>query len=220
MRRRLPPYAAILLLCLTGLCARAQSSPPATRIYTCVDAQGHRLTSDRPLMECIDREQRELGHTGTLRRVIPPTLTTVEREAQEARERYAALERARERDALRRDQALITRYPDQAAHDSGRAQALAQTETLIHAAEQRIAELAAERKALDAEVEFYRKDPSQVPPRLHRAIEDNMRDAQVQRHALADRQDERERIHARFDQEARRLQPLWEARAATPVSER
>jgi len=204
-----------LWLCLTGLCASAQGSPPATHIYTCVDARGHRLTSDRPIMECIDREQRELSQTGTLRRVIPPAMTTAEREAREAREREAALERERARDAIRRDQALVARYPDKAAHDSGREQALAQTETLIHAAEHRIAELSAERQALDAEMEFYRKDPAQAPLRLRRAIEDNTRDTQVQRHAIADRQHERERIHARFDEEARRLQPLWETRAGT-----
>ena len=28
-------------------------------IYTCVDATGRRITSDRPIMSCIDREQRE-----------------------------------------------------------------------------------------------------------------------------------------------------------------
>ena len=27
-------------------------------IYTCVDAQGRRITSDRPIAACMDREQR------------------------------------------------------------------------------------------------------------------------------------------------------------------
>jgi len=215
-----PLCAAGLWLCLTGLCASAQGGPPATHIYTCVDARGHRLTSDRPIMECIDREQRELSQTGTLRRVIPPAMTAAEREAREAREREAALERVRVRDTIRRDQALITRYPDQAAHDSGREQALAQTATLIHAAEQRIAELSAERQALDRELEFYRKDPAQAPLRLRRAIEDNTRDTRVQRHASANLQEERDRIRARFDEEARRLLPLWEARAGASATER
>ena len=68
---------------LAGLCAAvfAQTSPNAQSIYTCVDKQGRKLTSDRPIPECIDREQRELGPSGTLRRVIGPTLTQQEREA-------------------------------------------------------------------------------------------------------------------------------------------
>ena len=74
---------------LAGLCAAvaAQTSPGALSIYTCVDKQGRKLTSDRPIPECIDREQRELGPSGTLRRVIGPTLTQQEREALEVQRR-------------------------------------------------------------------------------------------------------------------------------------
>jgi hypothetical protein len=182
-------------------------------IYTCVDAQGRRLTSDRPIMACIDREQRVLSSSGTLRRVIQPSLTASEREARELREREATIARQRALNLIRRDQALITRYPDRSAHDAARAEALAQTQTVIDAAERRIAELAAERKALDDEMEFYRKDPSQAPPRVRRAIEDNALSVQTQHRAIAGQQEERNRIHARFDEEAERLQPLWRAKA-------
>ena len=64
-------------------------------IYTCVDAQGRRLTSDRPIRACIDREQKVLNPSGTVRRVMPPSLTAAERAAAEARERQAAAERIR-----------------------------------------------------------------------------------------------------------------------------
>ena len=42
--------------------AHAQGSS----IYTCVDSKGRRLTSDRPIVECLDREQHQLGNTGKL----------------------------------------------------------------------------------------------------------------------------------------------------------
>ena len=196
----LPLVAAALTLGAAGTPAGAQASNTSSSIYTCVDAQGRRLTSDRPILACIDREQRELSNTGTLRRVIPPGLTATEREAREAREREAYVERQRARDAIRRDQALITRYPDKATHEAGRKDALAQTQGVVDTAERRLAELAAERKTLDDEMEFYRKDPSRAPGKLRRAI--------------ASQQDERNRIHARFDEEAQRLQPLWQAAAA------
>ncbi len=31
-------------------------------IYTCTDAQGRRITSDRPIAACIDRPQRDQRH--------------------------------------------------------------------------------------------------------------------------------------------------------------
>ena len=50
-------------------------------IYTCTDRYGKRITSDRPIAACIDREQRQLGSNGTLRRIIPPSYTGEERAA-------------------------------------------------------------------------------------------------------------------------------------------
>ena len=40
--------------------------------YTCVDSKGNKRSSDRPIPECSDREQRVLNKDGSLRRVIPP----------------------------------------------------------------------------------------------------------------------------------------------------
>ncbi|HOB66109.1 DUF4124 domain-containing protein [Ottowia sp.] len=203
-------------LALCGAAAVAQTAQGSIGgIYTCVDAQGRRLTSDRPILSCIDREQRELNRGGGTRRVIPPTLSATEREARAAQEREAELAQQRARDAIYRDQALITRYPDKAAHDAGRHQALAQTQAVAAVAEQRRAELAAERKALDDEMEFYRKDPSKAPAKLRRGIEHNAQAAAEQQRAIAAQQAERDRINARFDEEARRLQPLWQGKPPT-----
>ncbi|MEK9803169.1 MAG: DUF4124 domain-containing protein, partial [Curvibacter sp.] len=71
-----------------GLQALAQAVPGG--IYTCTDAQGRKLTSDRPIRECADREQLLLNPSGTVRAVIPPTLTGPERAVQEARQRREA----------------------------------------------------------------------------------------------------------------------------------
>jgi orotate phosphoribosyltransferase len=34
-------------------------------IYACTDANGRRITADRPIASCVDREQRVLGNTGS-----------------------------------------------------------------------------------------------------------------------------------------------------------
>ncbi len=213
--RALPALGLAATALLGGLPAWAQAGKQGGtgRIYTCIDANGRRLTSDRPILSCIDREQRVLSSSGTTLRVIQPAQTAAEREAQAARERQAAIERQRAQNIIRRDQALITRYPDQAAHDAARKEALAQSQSVVDAAEQRLAELAVERKALDDEMEFYKKDPSKAPAKVRRGIEDNAQSVAMQQRAIAGQQEERQRINARFDEEAARLQQLWRAKA-------
>lgn len=222
MSPHLPLIVVGVALCVASLSTQAQGSSagPTSSVFTCVDAQGRRLTSDRPILACNDREQRELNSTGTLRRIIPPTLTAAEREARDARERQAYLESQRARDTIRRDQALITRYPDKATHEAGRREALTQTQAVVDTAERRIAELATERKGLDDEMEFYRKDPSKAPAKVRRAIEDNAQEVQEQHRAIAGQQEERNRINARFDEEAVRLRPLWDAKTADAAQSR
>jgi len=207
--------AAGLALGAASAGALAQQPDEASSlVYTCTDAHGNRLTSDRPILACIDREQRVLNRSGTTVRVIPPTLTAAEREAREAREREAAAQRQRERDAIRRDQALLTRYPDKATHDAAREEALAQTVLVLDTIQARLDELSSEREELKKEMEFYSKDPSSAPPKLRRAVEENIKAVETQWRAIAAKQEERKRINASFDAEAQRLQLLWQARDA------
>src|SRR5438552_6030265 len=115
--------AALALGAAAG--ARAQAATGGSKaIYSCIDANGKRLTSDRPIPECTAREQRELNADGSTKRIVPPTLTGDERAEAEAREREAAAERAARGDALRRDRNLIARFPNEAAHKRAREAAL------------------------------------------------------------------------------------------------
>jgi hypothetical protein len=133
--------ATALLLSFATITA-AQSAG----IYTCVDAKGRKITSDRPIVDCIDREQVELNPSGTVRRKVGPSLTAQERAAEEAKEREAAEERARRVEEKRRDHALLVRYPYRSVHDAERREALAQIDVVIKAAQQRLTELQQQRK--------------------------------------------------------------------------
>ena len=135
------PAVLGLLLAALGSAACAQAVVPGSGIYSCVDKNGRRLTSDRPIPECIDREQRELSPSGTVRRQIGPSLTEQERSAQEAQQRKEAEARAREVEERRRERVLTTRYPDKAAHDVERAAAIQMVDDVTATAEKRIAEL-------------------------------------------------------------------------------
>ena len=131
----------VLLATLGADLAWAQAPSPSGGIYTCVDRNGRRLTADRPIAECLDREQRELGPSGIVRRQIGPSLTEQERAAQEAQRRKEAEARARELEERRRERALTARYPDKAAHDVERAAAIQLVDDVTATAEKRLVEL-------------------------------------------------------------------------------
>jgi Domain of unknown function (DUF4124) len=184
------------------------------QIYTCIDAKGRKLTSDRPIPECAEREQKELNSSGTLKRTVKPVMTAEEQRVSEEKEKQATEERLRLNEEKRKDRALLTRYPNRASHDKERADTLAQVDDVMKAATKRIGELAAQRKEIDTELEFYKKNPTKIPLSLKRQIEDNDASVAVQKRFIADQESEKKRTNARFDDELLRLKTLWLLTAA------
>lgn len=201
---------ALAALCLT-VSTNAQAQQAS--IYTCVDAKGRKLTSDRPIADCADREQKVLNPSGTVKGKVGPTLTAQERADFEAREKLAAEERARKEEDKRRDRALLVRYPDRAVHDAERAEALQQVGVVKAAATNRVIELKKQKVAIDAEMEFYKKDPSKAPVSVKRQVDENARSIEVQNRFIADQEGEIQRVNARFNEELARLKELWKLRA-------
>ena len=200
-------FVLMVLLGVWPLQLLAQT--PVDGIYTCIDAKGRKLTADRPIPECADRQQRVLNPSGTVRAVVGPTLTGPERAALEAKQRREAEERARDDEEKRRGRALLTRYPNRASHDQERVAALAQISVVRKAALNRVKELERERKELASELEFYAKDPAKVPPSLKRLIEENTHSMAVQQRFIAEQDEEMQRVNNRFNEELKRLQQLW-----------
>jgi hypothetical protein len=193
---------------LAGMPVLAQQRATSTGdIYTCIDDQGRRLTSDRPIAACSAKEQQILNKDGSLRGIHPPTLTAEERAAVEARERKASAERMARIEDTRRDKNLLARYPNEAAHRKAREAALDTLRLAIKATEERLKELQAERKPLDNEVEFYKGKP--LPPKLKSRIEANDTAVEAQKAAAANQQAELERVNRIYDTELARLQKLW-----------
>jgi len=116
--------AAVLVWPLLAACLPAAAQAPGAGVYTCVDAKGRRLSADRPIDECMDREQRVLSPSGLVVRTVRPQPTAAEIEAQQAAEREQALVRQRQEQSRRRDTLLLTRYPDRAAYERARERAL------------------------------------------------------------------------------------------------
>lgn len=189
--------------------ATAQAMDGASGIYVCVDAKGRRITSDRPIPECLDREQRELSSNGATRRVVPASLNAAERERLEAQAQMEAASRAKVNEDRRRDRAMLSRYPNQRKHDEERAIQLAHVEEMITSIKMRAQELAKQRPALDLEMEFYKSTPSKAPAWLLRKLADNSQQLEEQKQLVANQTIEKQRIHARFDEELSRLRQLW-----------
>ena len=185
------------------------ASAQAQGIYTCTDSKGRRITSDRPIVECLDREQRQLGKTGIVRQVVPPSYTADERAKLEDKQRVENEIKARAAEEKRRERALLIRYPNQAVHDKERVEALAQIDEVIAAVNKREVALKQQRKEVEAELEFYQADPSKAPFWLRRKLEDSDKQMAVQKRFLEEQAQEKLRINQRFDEELLKLRQLW-----------
>jgi hypothetical protein len=187
--------------------AAAQQAASPAGIYTCTDERGRRLTSDRPIAECHNRDQRVLNRDGSVRAVIAPTMTADERAEAEARERRAGELRSTQADAYRRDRNLLNRYPDEAAHGRAREAALDSVRVARKFSEVRLKELAKERIPLTNESEFYKG--KKLPAKLKQALDANEASVDAQQEALATQAVEMERVNKLYDTERERLRRLW-----------
>jgi hypothetical protein len=207
---------ALLSKACIGALLSALAGTAAGQIYTCVDAKGRRITSDRPIAECMDRSQHELNSSGTVRRTIKPQLTAEERAAEEGKNRREAEARLRAEEDRQRSRALLARYPDADSHQRERQASLRTVDDMISAGRKREADLEAERQKLGASSTT--ADPA-TRQRNARQLEEIQRQLGVQRRQIAEGNDEKKRINAQFDGELARLKPLWSpAPAAQPVA--
>ena len=200
-----------------GPCLLASSigwAATAAPIYSCVDSSGKRITSDRPIAECHDRDQRLLNGDGSVKTIVPPTPTPDERAEAEARERQAITDRVMRQDAVRRDRNLLTRFPNEAAHRKARETALEDSRKSMRRSEGRIDLLAKERKPLLDEAEFY--VGKQLPAQLKQQLDANDAAVRAQVDLLQNQRAEIVRIDALYDVELERLKNLWAG--ATPGS--
>jgi len=199
-------WTAIGLACASFA---TQAAEPATKpgIYVCVDAQGRKLTSDRPIAECLDRDQRLLNADGSQRGVHQRYMTATERAAYEEAQHRKQLEAAAKMDAVRRDRNLLARYPNEAAHEKARAAALDDVRTSIDTSKKRLADLERERKPLLSEAEFY--TGKQLPVKLKRQLDDNEASADAQKTLIQNQEVELQRVTALYDAELAKLKRLW-----------
>lgn len=191
-------------------------SAEAQGIYTCVDANGRKITSDRPIAECMDRAQKEMNPSGTVKRVLAPPPTAKDMAKQEEKEKADEQTRIQQTGEKRLDLALLTRYPDRASHDKQRTAALEVVNDVIKMAAKRLHDLGEQRKSINAELDPYKISSSKIPPAINRRLDEADNDMAVQKRLIADQEAEKYRTIQRFDSEMDKLKPHW-GLPATPV---
>jgi hypothetical protein len=204
---RAADLSVVLKTAVLGLAVLASSGVGAAGIYSCDDGKGHKLTSDRPIQECLDREQRVLNKDGSHRETVPPRMTADEAAAYEDQQRLKAAQESARKDAVRRDRNLMLRFPNEAAHNKGRVAALDDLRKAIAISEKRVADLQADRKGLMEEAEFFKGKP--LPYKLKSRMEGNDATQQAQRDIIQNQKAEMVRINALYDVELARLRRLW-----------
>jgi hypothetical protein len=134
-------------------------------------------------------------------------MTADERAAVEAKERRIAAEQAAQQEAVRRDRNLLSRYANEAVHQKAREAALDDLRGAMKVSEERLRDLAIERKPLVEETDFYKGRA--LPPKLKQQIDANDAATQAQRELIANQEAELGRVNALYDAELARLKKLW-----------
>lgn len=197
----------VALVALVALCGGSVSAMAAAGIYSCIDNTGKRLTSDRPIPECLDREQRVLNKDGSQRQTLPPRMNAEERAIEDERLRQKAQAEAAQKDAIRRDRNLMLRFPDEATHNKAREAALDDLRKGIEVSDRHLKDLQEDRKPLLAETEFYKG--KRLPGKLKSKLEANEAQQQAQKDIIQNQTAETARVNALYDAELKRLRRLW-----------
>jgi hypothetical protein len=181
-------------------------SAPASHIYTCRDASGHILTSDRPIPECSDRAMEERSKGGVLLREIAPPLTAAQQRQAEADEKKRRELEETQREQQRRDRVLLSTYSNEKEIDGARSRAVSDFKEALDAANGRLAGLNQEHAANERDLAALKGKP--VPYELQRRIDLNESAIASEKQTIADRQNDIDRINKRFDADLERFHTL------------
>ena len=198
-----------MMLFAPMLAAQPTISAPSS-IYSCTDADGRVISSDRPIAACSQRPMRELNSDGSVRRVIAPPMT------REQQQQHGVQEKARQDEAWARkvqqsrDRNLLLTFEDERSLESMRRRGLADIDHEVRLATHRILSMDKELKiAQEAAAAWQVENPQKALPFNYKQRITDVANAILAEDALiAERNHERERVNSRFDTDARRLREL------------
>ena len=196
--RMLISIAAALML--APLAADAQS-------YRCTSKDGKKYYGSTIPRQCIGQPVEQLNKQGMVVRRIDPEGTEKERAAKEAAEAKQREELAAQREAARRNRALLATYTSAKDIEDARKRALADNQEAAQQVETRIAQIKKRQIGYEKELEFY-KGKNDPPAKLADDLRNAALDLKYQEELLAMKRKDVEQINARYDADKKRYAEL------------
>jgi hypothetical protein len=213
--------AAISVLILAPFAADAQS-------FRCTGKDGKRYYGQTVPPQCSGQVLEQLNAQGMVIRRIDPEGDERAREAKEAEQAKKREEDAANREASRRNRALLATYSTEKDIDEARARALAANDKAIEEIQGRIQEIKKRRAGYEKEMEFYqdgtpktaadaksKSSKPQAPPKTAKPppkLVEDMRNAEVdlkaQQGLLDAKQKEVDSINAKYAEDKKRYAEL------------
>jgi hypothetical protein len=194
MKTRILALAAALLL--PPLAADAQS-------YRCTSKDGKKYYGSAVPSQCIGQPVEVMNKQGRVVQRIDPEGTEKERAAKEAAEAKKREQLAVQREAARRNRALLATYTSTKDIDEARKRALADNHKAILDVETRVEQIRKRQAGYEKELELY-KSKDNPPARLADDLRNAEVDLKYQEELLAVKRKEVEQINARYDDDKKR----------------
>jgi len=194
MKTRILVLAAALLV--PPLAADAQS-------YRCTSKDGKKYYGSAVPPQCIGQPIEVMNRQGRVVRRIDPEGTEKERAAKEAAEAKKREQLALQREAARRNRALLATYTSTKDIDEARKRALVNNHKAVKEAELRVEQIRKRQASYEKELELY-KDKGSPPARLVEDVRSAEVDLKYQEELLAVKRKEVEQINARYDDDKKR----------------
>ncbi|HET7773949.1 MAG TPA: hypothetical protein VFK82_09000 [Burkholderiaceae bacterium] len=182
---------------------------PPREIHTCKDDKGRTLTSDRPIPECLAREQRILNADGSVRKIIPAPLTREQRAELEQRQAAEKAAEQRRQEERRRDLMLVSNYKTEAELDQAYIRALEVPVEALKASRIRIDELMKALTAVRKEGEFY--EGKVWPAALRSKLTEIQAGIEAEQRNIGNKAEDIRRVNERFAADRIRLRQLLTA---------
>lgn len=194
-----PQMQKLMLCAVLGVALVIQLSLAHAEIYSCKDAAGRLITSDRPIPECADRPLTVRKNVGQAPREIPRPLTAEERKKAEQEEERRKQELIAEEEQRKQERYLLAHYRNEEDLERDRKEKLAAVREKIRIGDEQIQFVS----KLLSELEAQQQQKSKVSPSENTFYQNraNSLKASIQRNQALNKSYEAElgKINEQFD---------------------
>jgi hypothetical protein len=183
----------------------AQAQPKDQYLYRCIGKDGKKYYGQTMPEKCLGRPLELINKQGMVMKRIDPEAEEKARLAKEAEaEKKRELEAA-QKDAMRRNQALLATYTSEADIEAARKRALQDHQFQLKEAERRVDEIKKRQARFEKDLAAYKESGKGEPPaRLKEEISNAEIDLRAQEGLLEAKKKEEANINARYDEDRRR----------------